>query len=64
MQADKTAIERAFDLTKSGKFETVLAIKRQLSREGYSTIQIAGPVLMRQLRQAMKVALSADSEQQ
>ena len=64
MQADTTAIERAFDLAKSGKFKTVLAIRRELSREGYSTIQIAGPVLMRQLRDAMKAALSDDSEQQ
>ena len=62
MQADKTAIERAFDLAKSGKFKTVLAIKRELSREGYSTIQIAGPVLMRQLREAINAALSEDSE--
>ena len=46
MQADKTAIERAFDLAKSGKFKTVLAIKRELSREGYSTIQIAGLFLI------------------
>jgi hypothetical protein len=46
MRSDKTAIERAFDLAKSGKFETVLAIKRELSHEGYSTIQIAGPVSM------------------
>ena len=64
MQADKTAIERAFDLARSGKFKTVLAIRRELSREGYSTIQIAGPILMRQLRDAMKVVLGDGSEQQ
>ena len=62
MQADKTAIERAFDLAKSGKFKTVLAIRRELSREGYSTAQIEGPILLRQLREAIKTAPRDDSE--
>ena len=63
MQADKTAIERAFDLARSSKFKNVEGVKSALSREGYFTDRIAGPVLMRQLRDAMKAALSDNSEQ-
>ena len=64
VEQNRTAVERAFDLAKSGKFETIAAVKAALSREGYFTDQIAGPILLRQLRDAMNVALSDNSDQQ
>ena len=62
MQANKSAVERAFDLAKSGKFKNVDAVKSSLSREGYSTAQIEGPILLRQLREAIKAAPTDDSD--
>jgi hypothetical protein len=50
MQKDKTAIERAFELAKSGKFRVVAEVRNALSREGYVDLQIAGPALLKQLR--------------
>jgi hypothetical protein len=50
MQKDKTAIERAFELAKSGKFRAVAKVRKALSREGYVDLQIAGPALLKQLR--------------
>jgi hypothetical protein len=50
MQKDKTAIERAFELAKSGKFRVVAEVRNALSREGYVDLQIAGPALLKQFR--------------
>ena len=44
------AVERAFQLASSGKFESVAQIQRQLSREGYDGTRISGPILVRQIK--------------
>lgn len=55
----KTALERAFELARSGKFEKLSALRRALAAEGYPAQQVAGPVLYEQLRQLMKTAKAA-----
>jgi len=49
-----TALERAFQLAESGKCSTVAEIRMALSHEGYSLSQIAGPTLLRQLRELIR----------
>lgn len=56
MNIDTTAIERAFELARSGRYETCSEIKQVLVREGYSNAQITGPTLMRQLRELINSA--------
>ncbi len=45
-----TAIERAFMLAAGGGYSGTGEIKAQLKQEGFSTQQITGPVLLRQIR--------------
>ena len=45
-----TALERAFDLARSGKYAGVSELRQQLKIEGYSPEQLSGPALLRQLR--------------
>jgi len=49
MNQRMTALERAFQLARSGQVATITEIKTSLSREGYSSTQVEGPNLMRQL---------------
>ena len=49
MDSRVTALERAFQLARTGKYPTVEEIKRQLRREGYVADQVEGPSLVRQL---------------
>jgi hypothetical protein len=56
MDQNVSAIERAFQLAKSGSCETVEIIKRQLRTEGYGITQITGSALLRQLRTLIKAA--------
>jgi hypothetical protein len=51
-----TALERAFQLAKSGACASVSEIKKQLRTEGYSTAQVTGRVLSRQLDALIKAA--------
>ena len=39
-----TALERAFELARTGKFQTIEHIKQKLKREGLDANQIEGPV--------------------
>ena len=50
MQANTTAIERAFELAKGGRYVTVAEIKNRLQAEGYSADAITGPQLSGQLK--------------
>jgi hypothetical protein len=50
MQSNVTALERAFQLASSGEYHSVSEIRRRLKLEGYSSHQITGPELQRQLR--------------
>jgi hypothetical protein len=45
-----TALERAFDLAKSGTCADVGEVRKKLKAEGYSPEQLTGPALIRQLR--------------
>jgi hypothetical protein len=56
MDHKPTALERAFQLAKSGAFTSVHAIKQQLSAEGLSTGQVMGKELTKQLNALIKAA--------
>jgi hypothetical protein len=51
-----TALERAFQLARSGQVSGLSEIVEALRREGYSRDQIEGPVLRRQLTSLIKTA--------
>jgi hypothetical protein len=53
MTAALSAVERAFQLASSGRFQSIEEIKRALDREGHVSAQVSGPVLYRQLRAAL-----------
>lgn len=53
MEPFKTALERAFDLARSGECKTIDAIKRRLKAESYNQDQIDGRSLCLQLRALM-----------
>ena len=65
MQPNVSALERAFELARSGQYSSVDDVKRGLSSEGYSTAQITGRGLSRQLlaliRDAQASATSPDA---
>jgi hypothetical protein len=50
MDQNLTPLERAFHLAQSGKYASVSDIKKILKLEGYSSEQITGRELQRQLR--------------
>ena len=56
MEANLSALERAFHLARSGRVTDVRDIKAQLKREGYDLGQIIGSVLIRQLQRVIKAA--------
>ena len=56
MEANLSALERAFQLARSGQVTNVKDIKAQLKREGYDLGQITGSVLIRQLQRIIKAA--------
>jgi hypothetical protein len=51
-----TALERAFQLARSGQVSKIAEIVGSLKRDGYSTDQIQGPVLRRQLMDLIMAA--------
>jgi hypothetical protein len=55
-----TALERAFQLAKSGDYGSVPDIKRRLIREGYSVAQITGGALSKQLLAVIRAAQGRD----
>jgi len=54
MKPHITALERAFELAKSGQFTSVSEVKMAVSKEGYQTSQMEGPMLSKQLRELVK----------
>lgn len=46
-----TPLERAFALAADGRYLSAHEIKQQLKSEGFSTEQITGPALLRQIRE-------------
>jgi hypothetical protein len=61
MEANLSALERAFRLARSGQVTDVKGIKVQLKREGYDLGQITGSVLVRQLQRVIRAAQSKPS---
>jgi hypothetical protein len=59
MMENKLAIERAFEMARSGAFETVTRIRAGLRQEGYYDHEIIGPFLLKQLRDLIDAARSA-----
>jgi hypothetical protein len=60
MHHSTTALERAFQLAKSGDYASVPDIKRRLLKEGYSVAQITGRELSRQLLGLIRAAQGRD----
>jgi hypothetical protein len=50
MDTTKSAIERAFELARSGQASSLAELRAMIKAEGYSLHQITGPSLGRQLR--------------
>jgi hypothetical protein len=59
MEPNKTALERAFELARSGLYQNVEQVKRAISAEGYVRQQVDGRELSRQLRAIIVAARSA-----
>ena len=59
MNTHKTALERAFDITRSGRCMGVDDLIRRLKHEGYESRQIEGPHLRKQLVRLIEEAKSA-----
>jgi hypothetical protein len=57
-----TALERAFQLAKSGRIANLTEICLALKREGYSADQIEGRHLRRQLADLIKAARKASAD--
>ena len=58
MTSDRlTAIERAFELAKSGDCENLSVLRKQLHAEGYAEYLLVGPSLSRQLRDLCATAM-------
>jgi hypothetical protein len=56
MNADKTALERAFEIARSGRWHRTEEIRRQLRQEGYNHSQVKGPRLGQQLVEIARLA--------
>jgi arginine repressor len=54
-----TALERAFEMARSGQYTTVAEIKKQLVAEGFSIAQVTGGALSRQLKDLIRAAQEA-----
>jgi hypothetical protein len=59
MDQNKTALERAFEIARSGQFATYSEIKRAVAAEGYSLQQLDGKSLAQQLRSITKARRAA-----
>ena len=57
-----TALERAFQLARSGSVASLTEIVSSLNREGYSGNQVEGRVLKRQLADLIKAARKASAD--
>jgi len=56
MNDNPTAIERAFQLAKSGRYASLDHIQKALKAEGYSRNEAAGPSLNKQLKGLIRSA--------
>ena len=56
MQANTTALERAFELARSGACISIVEIKQRLNAEGYSNDVITGRQLLAHLKAVIEKA--------
>lgn len=56
MRFNKTALERAFELARSGKYTSITHLKRDIASESYLKDQLEGFSLARQLRELIAAA--------
>lgn len=56
MQSNVTALERAFQLAKTGQYLDVSQIRQRLRFEGYDQGQVEGRSLLLQLRDIIRVS--------
>jgi hypothetical protein len=56
MDQNKTALERAFELARSGDYPSVEHIRRKIRGEGYLQDQLTGSALRRQLKELIAAA--------
>jgi len=56
VKVNTTAVERGFELAKSGQYDNVTDIKRAIDREGYNSHQLDGRSLGAQLRYVIRAA--------
>ena len=61
MEANKTSLERAFELARIGNCQTMTDIGRELKSEGYAVIDLEGPSLRRQLKELMRKSTTRSS---
>jgi hypothetical protein len=61
MDMHKTALERAFDIARSGGCLGIPDLIKRLDQEGYQSHQIDGPHLKKQLASLIEEAKSAHS---
>lgn len=54
MDQNKSPLERAFELARSGRYRTASEVRRALAAEGYATDQFEGRSLSRQLGEIIK----------
>jgi hypothetical protein len=56
MTIQKSALERAFEIARTGAYDAVADIRRQLNREGFDARQLEGRTMARQLLDASRAA--------
>ena len=56
MDTQKTTLERAFDMARTGRHACLSDLINCLNREGYDGWQVTGPVLKKQLSNLIKEA--------
>jgi hypothetical protein len=59
MPFEPTPLERAFALARSGEYQGLAEIRAQLRAEGFSTKQLEGPRLLKQIRDLCIASRSA-----
>lgn len=56
MEQNKSAMERAFEIARTGSSRSLSEIRVQLNAEGYDTRSLEGPALSKQIREIAKKA--------
>jgi hypothetical protein len=57
-----TALERAFEMARSGQYASIAEIKKRLAADGFSVAQLTGGTLLRQLRDLIRTAQDARAD--